>query len=414
MRAADLLVSLATATIAASVGILVVLMLRRPLRRVLDPGAAYLGWVLVPLAAVAVLVPSTSMPPEIARVLVVPGTSALATLATRLRGAESQLWAVSLLILWVVGAVAAALVFARRQLQFERGLGRLQAKQDGTFVAEVSAGLPAVVGVFKPRIVLPADHATRFDAPQRSLVREHESVHVARGDQLVNLLAMLVRCVCWFNPLVHWVAPRFRHDQELACDARVIARHPGARRSYAEALLGTQGSLVRAPLTCQISFGHPLRERIAMLKRPSPSRQRRAAGIALVLAWVAGIAYAANAAKTESLPPDSHPKVIAMPDLRDFYPPDAVAKGVGGVVKLRIHVKADGMVDEVEVQSADPPGVFDATATEFAKQLMFSPARKDGKPVASWLVLPFRFTLHDVKEPPADPRGFQPITASRS
>ena len=50
----------------------------------------------------------------------------------------------------------------------------------------------------------------------------------------------LVRCLCWFNPLVHLGAQALSADQELSCDASVVERRPRTRRIYAEALIKTQ------------------------------------------------------------------------------------------------------------------------------------------------------------------------------
>src|SRR3546814_10618324 len=71
-----------------------------------------------------------------------------------------------------------------------------------------------------------------------------------------------LRCVYWFNPLLWIAADRFRRDQELACDATVVARHPHARRAYGEAMVKTQLSAMPAPLACHWFGGHPLKERI--------------------------------------------------------------------------------------------------------------------------------------------------------
>ncbi len=381
---------------------ILVLALRRPLRRAFDSGATYLLWVLVPLATVAVLlpgvlVPVASIPAALTRALIVPASDAIIALQAQLHGAAMANPVAAVLGMWGVGAVIAVLLFARRQHRFERALGRLDALDDGTCVAQACVGLPAVVGILRPRIVLPVDHATRFDATQRLLVREHESVHIARGDQLVNLLALALRCLFWFNPLVHWAAPRFRHDQELACDARVVARHPHARRQYGEALLGTQALLQAAPLTCQIGFGHPLRERIAMLKRPLVSRPRRIAGFASALALVAGLSCAANVAKRDLMVADM------FAPMRDASVADALAlaKGMHGMVWVTIHITADGTVDEARIKSSYPPGVFDANAIALARKLRYQPTIRDGKPVDTWTMQPIRFGPRDDQAPPA-------------
>ena len=102
--------------------------------------------------------------------------------------------------------------------------------------ADPSVG-PALVGVLRPRLVLPADFETRFDAQERALILAHEEVHRVSGHTVVNALVEVARCASWFNPLVHLAATRLRADQELACDAAVIAAHPSERRAYAQALL---------------------------------------------------------------------------------------------------------------------------------------------------------------------------------
>ena len=80
----------------------------------------------------------------------------------------------------------------------------------------------------------------------------------------------------WFNPLVHLAAARFRFDQELACDAAVIARHPDSRRRYGAAMLKTQRAEFGLPMGCHWQSSHPLKERVAMLKQAPPSRPTRA------------------------------------------------------------------------------------------------------------------------------------------
>jgi TonB family protein len=73
---------------------------------------------------------------------------------------------------------------------------------------------------------------------------------------------------------VHIAIDRFRRDQELACDEAVIRRHPDSRRAYGEAMLKTQLADGALPFGCHWRGEHPLKERIAMLKRPTPSRRQ--------------------------------------------------------------------------------------------------------------------------------------------
>src|SRR5690606_23093982 len=104
---------------------------------------------------------------------------------------------------------------------------------------------------------------------------------------------------------LHAAARRFRHDQELACDQRVIARHPQSRRSYGEAMFKTQLAAGPLPLGCHWGYGHPLKERIAMLKQPIPTRARVLTGSALMLALSLGVgltAWATQPAQEQAKP----------------------------------------------------------------------------------------------------------------
>ena len=64
-------------------------------------------------------------------------------------------------------------------------------------------------------------------------------MHLSRRDLWWNALAILLLIVFWFNPL-SWVAYRyFRQSQELACDARVLAKQDmPTRLLYAKSFVG--------------------------------------------------------------------------------------------------------------------------------------------------------------------------------
>ena len=294
MTAADLFPILCETTIAGSAAILLVLALRRPLRIAFGAGIAYSAWTLVPLAMLAMLLPVARAPMRIAPVVAMEMPSGLhAVIAAR---------ATSDLAAWVViavacGALACALRLMVQQRRFMQRLGALTDRGDGVLVAQATEGLPAVVGLWRPRIVLPADAMQRYDATERDLMLAHERTHVARGDLPANAVVAVLRCLFWFNPLVHLAAQRFRHDQELACDAHVVRRHPRARRAYGEAMLKTQLARGLLPLGCHWAQTHPLRERIEMLKQPLHSMRRRALGRATAIALLLATGYAAWAAQ---------------------------------------------------------------------------------------------------------------------
>ena len=279
---AELLQGLLETGLAALAATLLVLALRLPVRRVFGARATYALWLLVPAALLAVLLPSPRV--ELAVPMMVPRAAALAAqptaMATPAASVDLSAW---LAVAWAAGALVLAAGLVRRQRRFRRGLGELHAQPDGSWRAASALAGPAVIGTLRGRVVLPADFDQRYTPVQRDLVLRHERVHVARFDLAANLAATLLRCLHWFNPLLHYAFARFRFDQELAADAVVLAQRPDARRDYAEAMLCTQLLNDPPPLGCHWQPAHPLKERILMLKQPLPGTVRMALGVALVL-----------------------------------------------------------------------------------------------------------------------------------
>jgi bla regulator protein blaR1 len=152
-----------------------------------------------------------------------------------------------------------------------------------------------------------------------------------------------LRCVFWFNPLVHVAAHLHRLDQEFACDAMVMARHPSERRRYGEAMLKAQLAGVPLPVGCHWSNHHPLKERIAMLKQPLPSRARRVVASAFVVLSVAASMMAAWAAQPASTSPqdvDFHYRIAATLDVDGERQSFSLRDGPGRPVGIKASTKA--------------------------------------------------------------------------
>ncbi len=101
---------------------------------------------------------------------------------------------------WGVGAALCLVWFLGLQRAYVRG-ARALSEDSGTLRAESSAGCPALLGVRRPRVVLPNDFERRYTVQEQALVLAHENVHLERRDTLWNALVVLIRCVFWFNPL---------------------------------------------------------------------------------------------------------------------------------------------------------------------------------------------------------------------
>lgn len=93
---------------------------------------------------------------------------------------------------------------------------------------------PAVYGIMKPKIILPASYKDR----DIELVILHEKMHIQSADNLWRVLAFFIVAVHWFNPLCWLYLKLFLADIELSCDERVLTKVGDSRtKDYALSLL---------------------------------------------------------------------------------------------------------------------------------------------------------------------------------
>lgn len=303
----DLLVHLVLANLAGAAAILAVLALRGAARAQFGAGLAYALWLIVPAAMLAslfpprtVLLPAPLVTPD---PLIALTHEAIATSAMPSRpvgGAPLDL-AQTLIGVWLAGLAVSLTLLAIGQRRALARFGRITADaQDARLGRAANARVgPALVGVVRPRVVVPNDFEARFEAEERALILAHERTHLACGHASINALTALLKAANWFNPLIHVAARYNRVDQELACDAAVVGRFPGARQTYAQALLKTQLAYMPVPLGCDwpVRSASLLEKRIEMLAQPKPGRIRLLGGAALIAALTTGAGLAAWAAE---------------------------------------------------------------------------------------------------------------------
>ncbi len=79
---------------------------------------------------------------------------------------------------------------------------------------------------------------------------------------------------------------------------------------------------------------------------------------------------------------DSPPEVTSRRP--PVYPPRALDREQEGVVTLRLLVDEEGVVRQVDLLEADPPGVFEQAATDAVWQWRYRPAVYQGREVRCW------------------------------
>lgn len=380
-----------------------VLLARRPARRAFGAGPAFTLWLL---PALALLLPWLPMLPAQWSVLpairvlpdVIVADGAVPHTAT---AAPWLRW------LWLSGAIAMLLRLAVQYLRLRRQGHPLPASIAARLQQELSnldprrlrlhpAGL-ALLWAPRSLVLLPADFLERFDAGERALVLRHELTHLRRGDALWSLIAELAFALLWFHPLAWLARPRFRLDQELACDEAVLRDAPRDEAAYAHTLLHSVGI---SPMPALIPwFDQPqLKERLAMIQRQRPDTLHRRLGYAALATLMAGSVFVAQAATQDrSASSDLSYNAHRYPR----YPAAAIKAGEQGTVILKVQVLADGSVGTIAYEperSTTTSADLIAAATDAARQWHFNPEMKGGKPVTGYALVPVRFDVHPLPE----------------
>ncbi len=386
----DVLPLFARANLAGSVAIVVVALLRRPIRSMFGASAAYGLWGIPLLTALASLIPAPSGGPIAPMVLA--ATSGLPAVASFTSGPIAGVWA--------LGALLHVGMLGVQQMRFASALrGGRRTSVGGMSVVRAlgsDVGPAAIWGA----IILPMDFEVRFTPAEQTAILAHEAQHLARGDVVANAVVALVQSLCWFNPLVHLAARWIRFDQELACDAAVIAEQPGLRRPYAEALLKTQAVTAIPPMGCawRARSFRALRERIRRLKQNAPGPSRRACGVLLLVALTLGGGYAAWATQPSQSRIVVRPDWSRRPDGSDLvrlYPREALAQRLGGMAVMQCRVDQVGALSACAIASEGPRGAgFGNAILQMAPLFRMKPMRVNGRPVAGGIVrIPVKFKV---------------------
>lgn len=213
---------------------------------------------------------------------------------------------------------------------------------------------PAVVGWFRPVILLPAAALMGLTPLQLEAVLAHEIGHIKRYDYLVNMLQMLAETLFFYHPAVWFASKRIRIERELCCDDLAV-RFSGNALRYARALTTLEKLRLTTPGVAMASTGGPLMYRIQRLvgvntREYSPSRLPALLAIglgilclALNVSWVHG--QDAPGVKVD----------LGGSSIRHRtpvnYPEAAAKKGVTGTVQVEVTLDSDGNVSDAHVLS---------------------------------------------------------------
>ena len=234
---------------------------------------------------------------------------------------------------WLAGFLLFGLQLMRAALVLRRRLSVCRRVADATVLSVLEAarkqiGLltpvdvlvtpesisPCIVGVFKPRIIVPEALVTESLTVTLRHVLAHELAHIARGDLWTHWLLLLARALHWFNPVAWWTIREMQAEREAACDDLALAASgENDRSAYASTIVELAASLapsgIAPAMIGLISSNRLLTNRIKRLVRSSSVSSLRAplaAGIMLAIA-LPGLTDAMPATNPTQTPAESAP-----------------------------------------------------------------------------------------------------------
>jgi beta-lactamase regulating signal transducer with metallopeptidase domain/DNA gyrase inhibitor GyrI len=174
---------------------------------------------------------------------------------------SAQGWA---LLAWIAGMLAFASLLTLKMIRLRRWhrrqrdkkipewfhrllveiAGTLRLSRIPAIVFSKDAVTPAVYGMFRPVLLLPAGYLNRLSREEAEHVLLHELSHLKRGDLWMHGLYLILHVVYWFNPLLIWTRREMKHVREICCDLSVAAVLREKTRRYRLTLLNTARELL--------------------------------------------------------------------------------------------------------------------------------------------------------------------------
>ena len=116
---------------------------------------------------------------------------------------------------------------------------RIKMQRLPAIVFSKNAVCPAVYGLLRPVLLLPADYFDHLSHHEAEHVLLHELAHLKRGDLWLHGLCLFLQIVYWFNPLVMWMRRQMKHVREICCDLTVANILREKTMEYRQTLLNT-------------------------------------------------------------------------------------------------------------------------------------------------------------------------------
>ena len=239
------MIGLATGALVAAVwqGILLATVVGLGLRLLPKTPAAVRFAIWFGVFLVVTALPVVSLWPHAAGVAKTAGRGAWLTLDARWSLAIATVWLAASLVRagTLVMAVLRVRALWKRATPVELGVAAesVVGSRRARICTSDEVDRPTVIGFFSPKILIPSWLLEKLTAAELEQIVLHESGHLGRADDWMNLLQKIALVVFPLNPALAWVERRLCFERELAVDERVLqtfADKAGAATAYAACL----------------------------------------------------------------------------------------------------------------------------------------------------------------------------------
>jgi len=185
---------------------------------------------------------------------------------------------------------------------------------------------PFLIGLFRPKIVLPANLPEEVGEEGLRNVLLHELVHWKRRDLAISWVQGIVQALFWFHPFVWFANARIREERESGCDETVLSLGSVEPKGYGESLLKV---LLASEGRSSISLGYlgifergtKIQNRLEVIMKTQKSARKTGGvwGWALVVLFAAAVVPMAPLAVGD----DSQTYIITFKPVGSFQPETA-------------------------------------------------------------------------------------------
>jgi TonB family protein len=257
---------------------------------------------------------------------------------------------------------------------------------------------------------------------------KHEKVHLSKLHNLDLMISQFLQTLLFYNPFIYRFKILFNEVHEFEADYYSADK----KESYISQLISNQFDIYDSQIIHQFNSTH-LKSRIMRIKNRENRRVKPTAIIFSILLFSGLFLLNQNGhaqseedvvyKNTSESPKEGDVTVDQMAEYpggydaifnyiaeNSKYPADAKKNKISGTVYVEFIVSAEGKISSTKVLRGVENGeALDQEAQRVVKALpkTWTPAKKDGKAVATSTVIPIRFNLSkdtDTPEPPEPPK----------